>query len=66
MLTPVRSAQFKRDVRKAEKRGKDLGKLRVLLTSLIQQKPLSARYVDHPLRGLGAVIGRPILSRTGS
>ena len=51
MLTPVRSAQFKRDVRKAEKRGKDPGKLRVLLTSLIQQKPLSARYVDHPLRG---------------
>ena len=51
MLTPVRSAQFKRDVRKAEKRGKDLGKLRVLLMSLIQQEPLSARYLDHPLRG---------------
>ena len=28
-----------------------MGKLRVPLTSLIQQKPLSARYVDHPLRG---------------
>ena len=52
MLTPVRSTQFKRDVRRAEKRGKDLSKLRVLLTSLIRQKLLSSRYLDHPLRGI--------------
>ena len=51
MLTPVRSTQFKRDVRRAEKRGKNLSKLRVLLASLIQQEPLSAHYLDHPLRG---------------
>ena len=51
MLSPVRSTQFKRDVRRAQKRGKDLIKLRVLLASLIQQEPLSARYLDHPLRG---------------
>lgn len=35
MLIPVRSSQFKRDVRRAGKRGKDLGKLRALLASLI-------------------------------
>ena len=52
MLTPVRSAQFKRDVRKARARGKDLGKLRVLLESLIDQEPLAARHRDHPLRGI--------------
>ena len=52
MLTPVRSTQFKRDVRRAEKRGKNLAKLRVLLVALIQQEPLSARYLDHPLRGI--------------
>ena len=51
MLAPVRSTQFKRDARRAEKRGKDLSKLRVLLASLIQQEPLPARYLDHPLRG---------------
>ena len=51
MLTPVRSTQFKRDVRRAQKRGKDMIKLRVLLASLIQQEPLSAHYLDHPLRG---------------
>ena len=52
MLTPVRSAQFKRDVRKAKKRGRDLGKLRAVLASLIRQEPLTARHLDHPLRGV--------------
>ena len=51
MLTPVRSTQFKRDVRRAAKRGKDLTRLRRLLATLIQQDPLSDRYRDHPLRG---------------
>lgn len=51
MLTPVRSGQFKRDVRKAEKRGKDMAKLRTLLMLLIEEKPLPERYRDHPLKG---------------
>ena len=50
MLTPVRSTRFKRDVRRAAKRGNDLTKLRVLVASLIQQEPLSDRYRVHPLR----------------
>ena len=50
MLVPVRSSQFKRDVRRARARGKDLSKLRVLLESLIDQEPLAARNRDHPLR----------------
>ena len=51
MLIPVRSTQFKRDVRRAKKRGRDLTRLRTLLESLIRQEPLTARYLDHPLRG---------------
>ena len=51
MLRPVRSSQFKRDVRKTRKRGKDQSKLRRLLEILIQQVPLDAKYSDHPLRG---------------
>jgi len=35
MRNPVRSNQFKRDVKKAEKRGKQMGKLRGLLLILI-------------------------------
>ncbi len=51
MLIPVRSGQFKRDVRKAEKRGKNMNKLRILLSLLIEEKPLPRHYCDHPLKG---------------
>ena len=51
MLTTVRTSQFKRDVRRAKARGKDLAKLKSLLSSLIRQEPLSDHYRDHPLRG---------------
>ena len=53
MLIPVRATQFKRDVRKAKKRGKDLTKLRGLLDSLIRQRSIPARYIDHQLQGTG-------------
>lgn len=52
MLVPVRSSQFKRDVRRAGRRGKELGKLRTLLASLVEQEPLPARHRDHLLRGI--------------
>ena len=48
---PIRSGQFKRDVRTAEKRGKEMGKLKALLFLLIEAKPLPAEYLDHPLKG---------------
>lgn len=51
MLTPVQSTQFKKDVKRARKRGKDLGKLKALLSLLIHQTELPASYQDHPLRG---------------
>ena len=51
MLTPVQSGRFKRDVRRVEKRGKDMAKLRAVLTLLIEEQPLPASYRDHPLRG---------------
>ena len=52
MLIPVRSTQFKRDVRRVQRRSKDLAKLRPPLTALIRQDPLPAGYRDHPLRGI--------------
>ena len=51
MLLPVRSSQFKRDVKRLQKRGKDMTKLKVLLELLIEQAPLPESYQDHPLRG---------------
>lgn len=51
MLIPVRSSQFKRDVKRVQKRGNDMAKLRTLLDLLIEQAPLPDAYQDHPLRG---------------
>jgi mRNA interferase YafQ len=51
VLTPVRSGRFKRDVKRAEKRGKDMDKLKAVLSLLIEEKPLPDRYRDHPLKG---------------
>jgi mRNA interferase YafQ len=47
----VRSTQFKRDVKLAEKRGKDMGKLRDLILLLAEGAPLPSSYKDHPLSG---------------
>lgn len=49
--TPRRSGKFRRDVRLAQKRGKDMGKLRTLITLLIEGQPLPKEYKDHPLKG---------------
>jgi mRNA interferase YafQ len=47
----IRGAQFKRDVKRALKRGKDLAKLRELILLLAEEKQLPPRYKDHPLGG---------------
>jgi mRNA interferase YafQ len=47
----VRGAQFRRDVKLALKRGKDLEKLREVILLLLELRPLPPRYRDHPLAG---------------
>lgn len=51
MRIPVYSGQLKRDVKAARKRGKDMEKLKSLMTLLIEAAPLPASYLDHPLKG---------------
>lgn len=51
MLTPVRSGRFKKDVKLAEKRGKDLDKLKAVLLLLLEGAALPPEYRDHPLKG---------------
>jgi mRNA interferase YafQ len=48
---PIRGAQFRRDVKRAQKRGKDMAKLRELILLLIEGQLLPARYQDHSLGG---------------
>jgi mRNA interferase YafQ len=51
MLTAVTSSRFKRDVKKLQKRGKDMTKLRDILQLLIEEQPIPEVYRDHSLRG---------------
>jgi mRNA interferase YafQ len=51
MLAVVRSGRFKRDVRRMQKRGKDMEKLKTVLMLLLAEAPLPAHHKDHPLRG---------------
>jgi mRNA interferase YafQ len=51
MRQPAYSGQFKRDVKQAQKRGKDMEKLKTLLSLLIEGGALPATYLDHPLKG---------------
>ena len=51
MRTFSRTNQFKKDVKRAEKRGKALSKLKTTLDLLIDGTPLPPEYKDHPLRG---------------
>ena len=51
MRTVSRTSQFKKDVKRADKRGQDLAQLKAVLELLIDGEPLPAEFKDHPLRG---------------
>ena len=51
MRIAISGAQFRRDVRRAQKRGKDMAKLRQVILLLVEERPLPYRYQDHPLSG---------------
>lgn len=45
------SSRFERDLRMAQKRGKDIGKLKRLVVVLSTGEQLPANLHDHPLKG---------------
>jgi mRNA interferase YafQ len=51
MRTPNHTTQFERDLRLLQRRGKDIEKLKQVLTALINEEPLAERFLDHPLKG---------------
>ncbi len=51
MRNPITGGSFRRDVKLAQKRGKDLGKLRALVVLLAEEQPLPPRCRDHALTG---------------
>ena len=51
MLNPINKNRFERDLRLISKRGKSLEKIKSIMRQLAEQKPLEAKYHDHPLKG---------------
>ncbi|MDO8519368.1 MAG: type II toxin-antitoxin system YafQ family toxin [Deltaproteobacteria bacterium] len=51
MRTFSRANQFKKDVKRAARRGLDLSRLKQALDALIEGHPLAPEYRDHPLHG---------------
>lgn len=51
MRRPSYTTQFERDLRLQQRRGKDIAKLKQVLTALINEEPLAEHHRDHPLRG---------------
>jgi mRNA interferase YafQ len=47
----VRATGFKKDVKRAQKRGKDMDKLKAIIQLLLDDGPLEPRHRDHPLKG---------------
>lgn len=51
MLTPAYTKQFERDLKRLQKRGKNLIKIKMLIRSIIAEDPLDAIHRDHKLIG---------------
>jgi mRNA interferase YafQ len=51
MLTPVYTRQFEKDVKRMQRRGKKLEKLKLIIRSLIAGEPLDPLHRDHKLIG---------------
>lgn len=51
MKSLSQTAQFAKDVKRMRKRGKDLGKLKIIVRRLAEGQPLDLRHRDHPLQG---------------
>ena len=50
-LVPVYTNKFEKDVELVRKRGKDLSKIKSVITDLISSKTLDARHRDHKAHG---------------
>jgi len=56
MRTPSYSTQFQRDLKRLQKRGKNLDKLKRLIELLLAADPLPPQYKDHRSSTAGQAI----------
>ncbi|MEZ4589617.1 MAG: type II toxin-antitoxin system YafQ family toxin [Chloroflexota bacterium] len=51
MRTPSYTRQFQKDLKRMKKRGKELAKIKAILSALIDEEPLAEKHRDHALVG---------------
>ena len=51
MLTPVYTRQFEKDIKRVKRQGKNLEKIKIIIRTLLQEKPLDPIHRDHKLIG---------------
>lgn len=51
MLSPIFENQFKKDIKRLQKRGKDMSKLKMVIEKLLENQELEPKYKDHALTG---------------
>ena len=51
MLIPIYLRQFEKEVIKVKKRGKPIEKLKKIMTTLSQEKPIPLKHRNHKLKG---------------
>jgi mRNA interferase YafQ len=51
MLTAVYTRQFERDIRRLQRRGKDMEELKAVVRTLLGEEPLGPLHRDHRLVG---------------
>src|ERR1700733_8290901 len=65
MLFPIRTSQFKRDVKLAKKRAKDLKLLKKIMNKLANEEALDPKHRDHKLTGTIKIVVNVISNLTG-
>jgi mRNA interferase YafQ len=51
MLSPIFDNRFKKDIKRLQKRGKDMKKLKTVIEKLVENEKLEPKYKDHALTG---------------
>ena len=51
LLTPRPAAEFKRDLKRQQKRGKDMMRIRAVIETVCSHRLLDPKHRDHPLGG---------------
>jgi mRNA interferase YafQ len=51
MLSPIFENRFKKDIKRLQKRGKDIEKLKIVIEKLLENQELEPKYKDHALTG---------------